>query len=106
MDDCRVQKRLGGMRRGEVVKDSKLISDAGNFGRRHALHPILRSDSEQQAVFVKVVECVDLPEKFTGATRVCLDFQESFYSIRRQTLSYSPNSGFKFTGALTNREIH
>ena len=33
------------------------------------------------------------------------DLRKSFYRVQRQMLSYSPNSGFKYMGILTNREI-
>lgn len=106
MPDALLQEHFRIVDLGNVLENSgELISDLSNFCGRHAMEPILRSDSEQQAVLVNVVQAIDLPEDFSVASRVRFDLRERFYSVRRQTLFYSPNSGFKFLGIIANREI-
>lgn len=92
---------------GNIFQHSKeLIPNSGDFPLRHAMEPILRTDSEQQSVLVDVVKLMDLPKDFAAPSRVRFDLQECFYRVRLKTLFYSPNSGFEFLGAISNREIN
>jgi hypothetical protein len=102
----RLQKKSGVIAFGDVTEDSgELIPDFGDFSRGHTMEPILPSESEQQTVLVDNVQAMDMSKHLPVSTRVRFDLRERFYSVRRQTLSYGPNTGFKFTGALTCREI-
>jgi hypothetical protein len=106
MPDARLQEHPRVLGFGNVFQNSEeLISDFSNFGGRHTMVPILRSNSEQQTVLVNVVELMELPEKFAGPSRICLDLGEGFYGVRRKQLFYSLNSGFEFLGRISHREI-
>ena len=72
----------------------------------HRFEPILTSESEQETMLVNIVQPMNLPENFSLTSRVRFDLPESFFSTRRKALFYSPNTGFKFLGKLTNREIY
>lgn len=91
---------------GDILHDSQeLMPDSGDLSGRHAMEPVLCSDSEQQVVLIDNVQLMDVPECLSCASRVRLDFRKRFHRIRRKTLFYSPNTGFEFLGALSNREI-
>lgn len=92
---------------GRDGKDAQEISrDVPYLAWGHAVQDILRTNREQQAVLVNVVKAVELPENFSGRSSVCFDRRQRFYSVMPQALFNSPKSGFKFLGALSDREVN
>jgi hypothetical protein len=61
---------------------------------------------EQETVFVDIVQFAEIPEQSPVASRVSLDIRQRFYGVRPKALFYSPYSGVKFLGAITNREVN
>lgn len=102
--DARLEKSIVIMR-GDVLHSRELSPNVCDTLWSRATRPILRSDSEQESVLVKVVQPMHLPNVVSSASRVCFDLIEPFYSGRLKALFYSPNSGFKFPGSITHRKV-
>jgi hypothetical protein len=88
-------------------KDSqKVARDYPYLAWGHAVNNVLGINREQQAVLVDNVKLIELPENFSCTSSVCFDRRQRFYSFMPQSLFYSPNSGYKFLGAVCNWKVN
>jgi hypothetical protein len=81
-------------------------NDLGFITWRHSVGFVLRSDSEQKAVLVGSVQCVEAPESIAiFPTLVWFGSVDSVYGILPHSLYFSHLSGLIFRGTVKHREI-
>ena len=66
---------------------------------------VLRSDCNQQSVFVDNVKAMEMPEDFSATSTVWFDSVYSFYSVIPHSLYFSVAGGHVFRGVLSNGKI-